>query len=58
MSSNGCAGPANVCTVGADETCNDDPTINSIHGHCVANGHCSCITTLGSTLVAASGKCS
>jgi len=52
----GCVGPANVCTVGDDQTCNDNPALDAFHGHCVTGGSCSCIT--GSTLVAASGKCS
>jgi hypothetical protein len=52
---NGCAGPAGVCTVGADQTCNDDPSISSIHGQCVADGRCSCNLSVGPLL--ASGKC-
>jgi hypothetical protein len=42
-----------ACTVGADQTCNDNPAISSLHGHCVA-GRCSC--NVGSALLA-SGKC-
>jgi hypothetical protein len=56
MKSVGCVGPANICTVGADQTCNDNPAINAFHGHCVTGGRCECI--VGSTLVPASGKCS
>lgn len=52
----GCIGPVNVCTVGADQTCNDDLTINSIHGTCVTGGRCEC--SAGFTLVPTSGKCS
>jgi hypothetical protein len=54
----GCVGPANVCTVGADQTCNDDLTINSLHGTCLTGGRCACNSSLGSKLVPASGKCS
>jgi hypothetical protein len=49
----GCVGPAGVCTVGADQTCNDNPTINSLHGQCLAGGHCTC--NFGP--LTASGKC-
>ena len=42
-----------TCTVGADQTCNDNLSDNSLHGQCV-NGRCSCNT--GSVLLA-SGKC-
>jgi len=51
----GCVGPANICTVGEDQTCNDNIALNSFHGHCLAGGHCTCIT--GSSVLA-SGKCS
>ena len=49
----GCAGPAGACTVGADQTCNDNPALSSIHGRCVADGRCVCAP--GALL--ASGKC-
>ena len=52
----GCAGPAGVCTVGDDQTCNDNIALNAFHGHCLTGGRCGCIQ--GSNLVAASGKCS
>jgi len=55
MKSGGCVGPANICTVGQDQTCNDNIALNSFHGHCLDGGRCSCIT--GSTVLA-SGKCS
>ena len=53
MPAYGCVGPAGTCTVGADQTCNDNPSISSLHGHCVADGRCLC----GSGLLLASGKC-
>jgi hypothetical protein len=56
LQSVGCVGPANVCTVGADQTCNDNPGANAFHGTCVTGGHCLCHT--GFTIVTASGKCS
>jgi hypothetical protein len=56
LPSAGCVGPANVCTVGADQSCNDNPGTNAFHGTCVTGGHCLCHT--GFTIVAASGKCS
>lgn len=34
--------PAPVCTVGADQTCNDNPATSSIHGHCTDAGVCVC----------------
>jgi hypothetical protein len=52
----GCIGPANVCTVGADQTCNDNPALNAFHGTCRTGGRCACAA--GSMLVAPSGKCS
>ena len=53
MPAYGCVGPAGTCTVGADQTCNDTPSISSLHGHCVDDGRCLC----GSGLLLASGKC-
>jgi len=49
----GCVGPAGVCTVAADQTCNDNIQLNSVHGRCVTGGRCVC----GSLGFAASGKC-
>ena len=43
-----------VCTFGADQTCNADPTISSLHGHCSAAGTCVCS---GSTPPNAGGLC-
>jgi hypothetical protein len=48
----GCVGPAGMCTVGADETCNDSPNVSSLRGHCVENGRCMCYAWLATT-----GKC-
>jgi hypothetical protein len=31
-----------VCEPGADQTCNDDPTISSLHGECSSDGTCTC----------------
>src|SRR4029079_5406598 len=40
----GIDGPHAVCTPGADRTCNDNPIISSIHGHCTDAGVCECGT--------------
>lgn len=37
----GCVTPAD-CTVGADPTCNDNPALSVIHGHCIEGGYCQC----------------
>jgi len=50
---NSCAGPAGTCTVGQDQTCNDNPAISSLHGHCITGGRCLC----GGFGLASSGKC-
>jgi hypothetical protein len=44
-----------VCTPGQDWTCNDDPTISSLHGTCRPDGTCSC--SIGPGLNPATGKC-
>ena len=31
-----------ACTPGADQTCNDNPAISSLHGHCTDAGTCVC----------------
>jgi hypothetical protein len=49
----GCVGPSGICTVGADQTCNDNLATSSIHGHCVADGRCVC----GPGALLATGKC-
>jgi hypothetical protein len=52
----GCLGPSRVCTAGADQTCNDDLSISSIRGKCVApEGRCACGP--GGSLSPTSGKC-
>jgi len=43
------------CTPGADQTCNDDPKLSSLHGHCEADGSCSCRD--GFAKSASSGRC-
>lgn len=48
------AAPA-VCTFGADQTCNDDSLISSIHGTCNQDGTCSCHP--GFSRSATTGKC-
>ena len=50
----GCVGPAGICTVGMDQTCNDDGRISSIHGRCIGGGRCLCTSF---ALSATSGKC-
>lgn len=30
------------CTPGADQSCNEDPRLASLHGHCTAFGACEC----------------
>jgi hypothetical protein len=49
----GCVGPAGTCTVGADQTCNENLS-NSFAGHCVDDGRCVCRSD---SSLAASGKC-
>jgi hypothetical protein len=44
-----------ACTVGADQTCNDDPTINALWGTCVPPGVCQCHG--GVSLNPATGRC-
>jgi hypothetical protein len=31
-----------VCTFGKDQTCNEDPTVSSLRGTCLADGTCKC----------------
>jgi hypothetical protein len=50
----GCVGPGSTCTVGMDQTCNDNPITSSIHGHCVPGGRCVCGA---SGMSPTSGKC-
>jgi NAD-dependent dihydropyrimidine dehydrogenase PreA subunit len=46
--------PAKVCTFGADQTCNDNPLISSLHGTCQADGTCVCQLGFAKTV---SGRC-
>lgn len=39
--------PARVCEPGADQTCNDDPAISSLHGLCLPDGTCECAQGVG-----------
>ncbi|HET6146917.1 MAG TPA: hypothetical protein VFH68_05255 [Polyangia bacterium] len=36
---------APACTPGADQTCNDNPIVSALHGHCTATGTCQCAST-------------
>jgi hypothetical protein len=49
------AWPIANCTLGADQTCNDDPKIASFAGICGAGGACRCRSNFGINL--ATGKC-
>lgn len=46
---------AMVCEPGADQTCNDDPAISSLHGRCLPDGSCEC--TAGIEKNPATGRC-
>ena len=50
----GCVSQAGSCTVGMDQTCNDNPALSAIHGHCLDGGHCNC---QGHEINPATGKC-
>ncbi len=43
-----------VCTPGADQTCNDDPRLSSIHGQCTAAARCVCPNSVMNT---ETGRC-
>jgi hypothetical protein len=45
---------AAVCTVGQDQTCNEDPALNAFEGTCRATG---CVCNTGFELNAVTGKC-
>jgi hypothetical protein len=36
------AGKRAPCTVGADQTCNEDPSVSSLWGRCTEAGTCEC----------------
>jgi hypothetical protein len=44
-----------ACTVGMDQTCNDNPIISSIHGVCQPDGSCTCSGTWAKN--PATGRC-
>jgi hypothetical protein len=44
-----------VCRVGADQSCNDNPAISSIHGRCQSDGTCVCNN--GFAMNPATGRC-
>jgi hypothetical protein len=50
----GCVGPGSTCTVGMDQTCNDNPAFSSVRGHCIGGGRCVCGTA---GMSPTSGKC-
>ena len=50
-----CACVAMNCTPGHDETCNDDPAISGLNGHCTSFGSCECITAKPKSQT--TGKC-
>jgi hypothetical protein len=47
--------PDPICTVGADQTCNDNLAISSLHGHCTDIGTCVC--NVGAGINPATGRC-
>jgi hypothetical protein len=38
----GCVGKAGSCTVGMDQTCNDNPALSATHGQCLEGAYCAC----------------
>jgi hypothetical protein len=44
-----------VCTPGQDQTCNEDPTVSALYGHCNQDGTCSCNAPFVKN--GATGKC-
>jgi len=50
----GCVGPGSTCTVGMNQTCNDNPVISSVRGQCIGGGRCVCGTA---GMSPTSGKC-
>ncbi|HWA71056.1 MAG TPA: hypothetical protein VG937_01910 [Polyangiaceae bacterium] len=54
-STGGSAGSIASCTQGADQTCNDNPSVSAILGTCLADGTCHCDT--GSIINPSTGKC-
>ncbi|MEO8878635.1 MAG: hypothetical protein ABI461_23800 [Polyangiaceae bacterium] len=54
MPSTPAAPAARTCTVGQDQTCNENPAMSSLHGKCSTAGTCECITPFTK---ASSGRC-
>jgi hypothetical protein len=44
-----------ACTLGADQSCNDDPRVSALWGRCLPNGTCACQP--GAALNRETGKC-
>jgi hypothetical protein len=51
----GGTGGSAVCSFGADQTCNDNPILSSIRGHCTDAGVCECDGNAGTN--PDSGRC-
>jgi hypothetical protein len=43
-----------ACSFGRDQTCNDDPTVSTLWGHCNQDGTCSCMV---GTINPTTGRC-
>jgi hypothetical protein len=43
------------CTIGADQTCNDESTVSTLMGHCDAGGWCTC--NIDYVVKTSTGKC-
>jgi hypothetical protein len=54
-SGTGGTGGSATCTFGADQTCNDNPILSSIRGHCTDAGVCECDGNAGTN--PDSGRC-
>ena len=50
----GCLGKRSNCTVGMDQTCNDNPALSVTRGQCIEGGYCLCP---GSVSNPTTGKC-
>jgi hypothetical protein len=48
-------GGGTPCTPGADETCNSDPRLSSLHGTCGSDGRCTCMAAFA--LDGSTGRC-
>jgi hypothetical protein len=47
--------PVPHCAFGADQSCNDNPALNSLHGTCNQDGTCTCHAPFGKS--ATTGRC-